>query len=43
MVRASADTFNLMELEVIEQSLFFAFAQDGGQAFAQSVRRILNA
>ena len=42
MVRASADTFNLMELEVIEPSLFFAFAQDGGQAFAQSVRRILS-
>ena len=43
MVRASADTFNLMELEVIEPLLFFAFAQDGGQAFAQSVLRVLNA
>lgn len=43
MVRASADTFNLMELEVIEPSLFFSFAQDGGQAFARSVLRVLNA
>jgi len=42
MVRASADAFNLMELEVIEPALFFSFAQDGGQAFAQSVRRALS-
>jgi glutathione synthase/RimK-type ligase-like ATP-grasp enzyme len=41
MVRASAEGFNLMELEVIEPSLFFSFAQDGGQAFARSVRRVL--
>ena len=41
MVRATANHFHLMELEVIEPSLFFSFAQDGGQAFARSVRRAL--
>ncbi len=41
MVRATANDFHLMELEVIEPALFFSFAQDGGQAFAQSVSRAL--
>jgi hypothetical protein len=43
MVRATAEDFHLMELEVIEPALFFSFAQNGGQAFAQSVRRALRA
>lgn len=43
MVRATANHFHLMELEVIEPSLFFSFAQDGGQAFARSVLRVRNA
>jgi hypothetical protein len=41
MVRATAEDFHLMELEVIEPALFFSFAQDGGQAVSQSVRRAL--
>jgi hypothetical protein len=37
MVRDGGDQFRLMELEVIEPSLFLSFAGDGGAAFAKAV------
>ena len=43
MVRDTTGAFRLMELEVIEPSLFFQFAADKGQAFANAVRRVLGA
>jgi hypothetical protein len=41
MIRDDVGTFRLMELEVIEPSLFLAHASDGGAAFATAVRRLL--
>lgn len=41
MVRDSTDQFRLMELEVIEPSLFFQFSDDQGQAFANAARHAL--
>lgn len=37
MVRGQGDAFHLMELELIEPSLFLEHAADGGHAFAQAV------
>ncbi len=37
MVRSDGDNFALMELELIEPSLFLDFAEDGGAAFARAV------
>jgi glutathione synthase/RimK-type ligase-like ATP-grasp enzyme len=37
MVRGSGDVFALMELELIEPSLFLDFAADGGAAFARAI------
>lgn len=39
MVRDGAGAFRLMELELIEPSLFLAHAPDGGAMFADAVRR----
>lgn len=39
MVRDEAGDFRLMELELIEPSLFLQFAGDGGAMFAQAVKR----
>jgi hypothetical protein len=41
MVRDDRGAFCLMELEVIEPSLFFEHAPDGGAVFAAAVRRLL--
>ncbi len=38
MVRGNDSAFYLMELELIEPSLFFSFAKDGGAAFAKSLK-----
>lgn len=38
MLRDGNGTFRLMELELIEPSLFLRFAPDGGAAFAQAMR-----
>ena len=43
MVRDDTGSFRLMELEVIEPSLFLQFAEDAGAAFAASVRHALGA
>lgn len=43
MVRDAEGAFRLMELEVIEPSLFFKFAADKGRAFADAVRSTLSA
>jgi glutathione synthase/RimK-type ligase-like ATP-grasp enzyme len=43
MVRDGGDEFRLMELEVIEPSLFLSFAADGGAAFAKAVEDWLSA
>lgn len=43
MVRDATGAFRLMELEVIEPSLFFQFSGDMGHAFAGAVRCALNA
>ena len=40
MVRGNDSAFYLMELELIEPSLFFSFATDGGAAFAKSVKEM---
>ncbi len=42
MVRGAAGDFRLMELEVIEPSLFFQFAEDKGRAFGEAVRCLHN-
>lgn len=43
MVRDATGAFRLMELEVIEPSLFFQFAADKGRAFADAARHLLDA
>lgn len=42
MVRDAVGDFCLMELEVIEPSLFFQFAEDKGRAFGEVVRSLHN-
>jgi glutathione synthase/RimK-type ligase-like ATP-grasp enzyme len=41
MVRDSEGTFRLMELELIEPSLFLMHAPDGGEAFAEAICKLL--
>lgn len=41
LVRDTGGTLRLMELELIEPSLFFKFAADGGRAFGNAVRNYL--
>jgi hypothetical protein len=43
MVRDGQGQFRLMELEMIEPSLFLSFAPGGGAAFAKAVKDYLNA